>query len=68
MPRRRQSTLKGPMRSRFDAARRNGAGDATVDQIKSLLASLQRNVEAHSQRITALQAQIDHLDAKVRGV
>lgn len=40
---------------------------AGVDQIKSMLINLQRLVEANSKSIAALQAQVDHLDAKVRG-
>jgi hypothetical protein len=35
--------------------------------LSSLVSDLQRTLEAQSKRTAALQAQIDHLDAKIRG-
>jgi len=36
-------------------------------QLRSVVDELQRMLETQSKRTTALQAQFDHLDAKVRG-
>ena len=67
--RRRQSTQKA-VRER--AAERGRAKlDATVEQrlaqLSSRLNDLEQTLQAQSKRTAALQAHIDHLDAKIRG-
>jgi chromosome segregation ATPase len=68
--RRRQSSQKA-VRERA-AERGRVRREATVErrfaQLSSLVNDLQRTLEAQSKRTAALQAQIDHLDAKIRGV
>jgi hypothetical protein len=67
--RRRQSSQKA-LRERAPEGSRVKL-EASVERrfahLSSLLDDLQRMLEAQSKRTTALQAQIDHLDAKVRG-
>jgi len=67
--RRRQSSQKAVRQRSTDRGR--AKLDASVErrfaQLSSSLQDLQRMLEAHSKRTAALQAQIDHLDAKVRG-
>lgn len=67
--RRRQSSQKA-VRERA-AERGRVRREATVErrfaQLSSLVSDLQRTLEAQSKRTAALQAQIDHLDAKIRG-
>jgi len=66
--RRRQSSQK-PVRERATESSRAKL-DASVErrltQLSSVLSDLQRTIEVQSKRTAAIQAQIDHLDAKVR--
>jgi hypothetical protein len=67
--RRRQSSQKA-VRERA-AERSRDRLDASVERrfarLTSILNHLQQTLEAQSKRTAALQAQIDHLDARVRG-
>ena len=67
--RRRQSSQK-VVRGRA-AEKGRGKRDVSVERrfarLTSILKDLQRTLEAQSTRTAALQAQIDHLDARVRG-
>jgi hypothetical protein len=66
---RRQSSQKAVRERSGEKGR--GKVDATVERrfahLMSVMDHLQRTVEAQSKRTAALQAQIDHLEAKVRG-
>ena len=66
--RRRQNSQK-PVREHATERSREKL-DASVErrltQLSSVLSDLQRTLEVQSKRTTAIQAQIDHLDAKVR--
>ena len=66
--RRRQSSQKA-VRERA-AERGRVKLDASVErrfaQMRSMLDDLQRTLEIQSKRTVAIQAQMDHLDAKVR--
>jgi hypothetical protein len=66
--RRRQNSQK-PIRENATERGRDKL-DASVErrlaQLSSVLSDLQRTLEVQSKRTTAIQAQIDHLDAKVR--
>ena len=48
-------------------ATRGASIERRFAQLRSVVDELQRTLETQSKRTTALQAQIDHLDAKVRG-
>ena len=67
--RRRQSSQKA-VRERA-AEKGRVKLDASVErrlaQLSSMLTDLQRTLEIQSKRTAAIQAQMDHLDAKVRG-
>jgi predicted transcriptional regulator len=67
--RRRQSTQKA-VRERA-AERGRVKLDASVEQrfaqLSSRLNNLEQTLQAQSKRTAALQAQIDHLDARIRG-
>jgi hypothetical protein len=67
--RRRQSTEKGGRERASERGR--GKLEASVDRrfarLDSILTNLQRTLETQSKRTAALQAQIDYLDARVRG-
>lgn len=66
--RRRQSSQK-PVRGHATEGGRDKL-DASVErrltQLSSVLSDVQRTLEVQSKRTAAIQAQIDHLDAKVR--
>jgi hypothetical protein len=66
--RRRQSSQKAVRERAAEGGRVKL--DASVERrlrhLSSMLADLQRTLEIQSKRTTAIQAQIDHLDAKVR--
>lgn len=68
--RRRQSSQKA-VRERA-AERSRIKHDASVErrfaQLMSILDDFQRRLDVQSNRTAALQAQIDHLDAKARGI
>jgi hypothetical protein len=68
--RRRQSSQKAARERTADKSR--GELDETVERrfahLTSVMDHLQRTIEAQSKRTAALQAQIDYLEAKVRGV
>jgi hypothetical protein len=68
--RRRQNSQKA-VRERA-AERGRAKHDASVErrltQLTSIMDDLQRRLDTQSKRTAALQAQIDHLDAKVRGI
>jgi len=66
--RRRQSSQKhvrerAPERGR---AKLDASVERRLTQLSSELTDLQRTLEVQSKRTAAIQAQIDHLDAKVR--
>ena len=66
--RRRQSSQK-PVRERATEsgrARQDASVERRLTQLSSVLSGLQRTIELQSKRTAAIQAQIDHLDAKVR--
>ena len=67
--RRRQSSQKA-VRERA-AEKGRVKLDASVErrlaQLSSMLTDLQRTLELQSKRTAAIQAQMDHLDARVRG-
>jgi hypothetical protein len=67
--RRRQSSQKA-VRERA-TERAHAKLDPSVErrfaQLTSILTDVQRTLAAHSKRTAALQAQVDHLDARVRG-
>jgi hypothetical protein len=66
--RRRQISQK-PVRERATERGRDKL-DASVErrlaQLSSVLSDLQRTLEVQSKRTAAIQAQVDHLDAKIR--
>ena len=66
--RRRQNSQK-PVREHATERGRDKL-DASVErrlaQLSSVLSDLQRTLEVQSKRTAAIQAQVDHLDAKVR--
>ena len=67
--RRRQSSQK-PVREHATErgrARLDASVERRLKQLNSVLSDLQRTIEAQSKRTAAIQAQIDHLDAKLRG-
>jgi len=67
--RRRSSTQKSVRHRASESATRKL--DASIERrlarLDSILREIQRALDAQSRRTAALQAQIDHLDAKVRG-
>jgi len=67
--RRRQSSQNAARERASERGR--GRLDASVERrfarLTSLLDTLQQTLEAQTKRTAALQAQIDHLDARLRG-
>jgi hypothetical protein len=45
-----------------------GALDKRLERVESLLSEILQNVDVNGKRLTALQAQLDHLSAKSRPV
>jgi hypothetical protein len=67
--RRRQSSQKR-VRDRAaerGRAKRSAALERRIEEFGSLLNQLQKKVESQFKLTTAIQAQVDHIDAKVRG-
>jgi hypothetical protein len=62
---RRQSTHKALRERSPDRGHRTLK--ASMRKLNSLVVDLQRTIEAQSKRTAAIQAQVDHLDARVRG-
>ena len=66
--RRRQNPQK-PVRERAAERGRvkpNASVEQPFAQLRSALNDVQRTLEIHSKRTAAIQAQMDHLEAKVR--
>jgi len=71
VPRRRRSASASTSRKTVDSARDRAAPEGIgerLERLESLLREILQNAEVHSARLTALQAQIDHLSAKSRHV
>ena len=67
--RRRQSSQKAVRERAAEKGRvkRDASVERRLAHLSSVLNDLQRTLELQSKRTTAIQAQMDHLDAKVRG-
>ena len=67
--RRRQSSQKNVRERAAESGRvkLDAAVERRLTQLSSMLNDLQRTLEVQSKRTAAIQAQMDHLDAKVRG-
>jgi len=68
---RRRDRFNRTIRSRSSDVSRKPLGDAVerrLRQLRTTLNDLQQALDAQSKRTAAMQAQIDHLDARVRGI
>ena len=67
--RRRQSSQKAVRERAAEGGRvkLDASVERRLTHLSSLLADLQQTLEIQSKRTAAIQAQMDHLDARVRG-
>ena len=65
---RRQSSHKAVRERAAERGRvkRDASVERRLTRLSAMLSDLQRTLEIQSKRTTAIQAQMDHLDAKVR--